>query len=250
MDLLIVEDEPIAQKRYCNYIKEYGGGYNIIGLASTYDEAINCFETNKPDIIFTDIIIPGGTGLDFLQYAREKSWSGIFVVISGYDKFHYAKKAIQLKVFDFLVKPVFKNDFFEVLDKVKLTIKDIPIIKNKYYNEDLPLHIRKAMKYVEHNYSQEINLSDVANIAGVSVAYLSSNFSKQIKITFVDFVKYYRVKIASDLLKNKDLSLEEIADKVGFCDASYLNRCFKKVLGVSPGKYRLNKYKITNKKNL
>ncbi|QTQ10939.1 response regulator [Treponema parvum] len=248
--LLVVEDEPRALARYRNYIELYKGGFEIVATASTYEEAIKAFNTCKIDCIFTDIIIPGGTGLDLLEYVRSKKWDGICVIISGYDKFSYAQKAIRLGALDYLLKPIFESTFFKMLDKVRLKMGIISPVTNKYYDQLLPRYIKKAMEYVEHNYDSEIQLSSAAEQASVSAAYLSSRFTKYLGITFIDFVKYYRVQVVKSLLEKSsiDCSLDEIADKTGFCDSSYLNHCFKKLQGVTPRKYQLD-YHAKEKQN-
>lgn len=244
--LMLIEDEPQSLTRYENYIDSYNGNFEIVIEASNYKEAIDKFTLNKVDAIFTDIVIPGGTGLQFIEAIKELGYKGVVVVISGYDNFTYAQKAIKLGASDYLLKPIFKSDYFSMLDKILNRVEGRSIIENKFYNEKLPQHVRKAMKYVERNYEREIVLSEVAQVACVSSTYLSSSFTKTINKTFVEFVKYYRIEVAATLLENVDLTLDEIAEEVGFCDNSYLNRCFKKIKGVSPGKYRTELIKQKN----
>ncbi|MBK5201933.1 MAG: AraC family transcriptional regulator, partial [Spirochaetaceae bacterium] len=210
----------------------------IDSVATSYQEAINKYNINEPDVIFSDIVIPGGSGIEFIEYIKNLNYKGLVVVVSGYDNFSYAQKALKLGCFDYLLKPIFRNDYFFMLDKVKNSIKGSSIVKNEYYSEQLPAYIKKAMEIVERNYDRDIILDDIAYSSGVSAAYLSSSFSKYVNMTFIDFVKYYRVAVACLFLKNVNLTLAEIAEKVGFCDASYLTRCFKQIKGVAPGKYR------------
>ncbi len=236
--LMLVEDEPQALNRFRNYINSYDGDFEIAIEATNYDQAIEKFKEQEVDAIFTDIVIPGGSGLAFIEEIKKLGYKGVVVIVSGYDNFNYAQKAIKLGASDYLLKPIFKSDYFSMLDKIMNQVDGREIIHNKYYSEKLPQHVRKAMKYVERNYEREIILTNVSKVACVSSTYLSSSFSKILNITFVDFVKYYRVEVACKLLENVDLTLEEVAEKVGFCDNSYLNRCFKKIKGISPGKFR------------
>jgi len=247
--LLLVEDEPRALIRYINYIKLYQGGFVIEATAASYDAAVQAFDSHKIDCIFTDIVMPGGDGLQLLEYVRSKNWNGVCVVVSGYDKFFYAQKAIRLGALDYLLKPIFENTYFKMLDKVRVKLGMTSPVANKYYDASLPLYLQKAMEYVEHNYDQEIQLNDAAEQAGVSAAYLSSRFTKHLGISFVDFVKYYRVQVVISLLEKSpiDCSLDEIADKTGFCDSSYLNHCFKNLKGITPRKYQLD-YHANQKK--
>jgi two-component system response regulator YesN len=235
---MLVEDEPSAVRRYTNYLQEYKGNFELVAISSSFTEAVEQFGKQKPDVIFSDIIIPGGSGLEFLQQIRDGGYTGKIVVVSGYDNFSYAQKAIRLGAYDYLLKPIFKSDYFAMLDKVSHSCTEGTLVENEYYSENLPLHVRKAMKFIERNYDHDILLPEVARCAGVSPSYLSTSFGKTIGMKFIDFVQYYRVKVASSYLQNVDLTLEDIAEKVGFCDAAYLHHCFKKITGLSPGKYR------------
>jgi two-component system response regulator YesN len=237
---MLVEDEPRALSRYEHYLQEYKGDFEIVAEAMTYQDAEAKFPEAKPDAIFTDIIIPGGNGLQFLEHVRSQGWAGLFVVISGYDNFCYAQKAIKLGAFDYLLKPIFKNDFFAMLDNVKNRLAGIRIVDDAYYKDTYPLFLRKAMQYVEHNYRRTVLLTDVAEASGVSPAYLSATFTKLVGITFVDYVKYYRIAVAAAFLEKNpcDVSLDDLAEKVGFCDASYLTHCFKEIRGITPRKYQ------------
>ncbi len=204
--LMIVEDENASLCRYKKYIEQYDGGFIIESVATNYCEAIEKYNKTNPDVIFSDIVIPGGSGIEFIEHVRNSNYKGLVVIVSGYDNFSYAQKAIKLGCFDYLLKPIFKNDYFFMLDKVKNLIKGSSIVKNKYYSEQLPDYIKKAMKIVERNYDRDIILDDVASLAGVSSAYLSSCFSKHVNMTFIDFVKYYRVSVACLFLENANLT--------------------------------------------
>jgi len=237
---MIVEDEQGALNRYKQYLQQYQGGFTVVAFAMNYQEALDQFIKTQPDLIFTDVVIPGGSGLQFIEKIRSLGYTGLVVVVSGYDNFLYAQKAVKLGAFDYLLKPIFRKDYFAMLDKVKSTISGSSIVKNDFYSEKFPSYIQKAMKIVERNYESDITLDKVAEEAGVSSAYLSMSFSKYVHMTFINFVRYYRVKVSCLLLQDMNLTLSDVAEKVGFCDASYLTRCFKKIKGITPGKYRCN----------
>ncbi len=238
MRVMLIEDEPNAMERYSSYISSYNAAFEIVAKASTYEQARTLFAQNKPEIIFSDIVIPGNTGLRFLEEVRASNWDGLAVIISGYGDFSYAQKAIKLSVFDYLLKPVFQKDLEQVLDKILrlMNAKDPQI--HYFTDRNLPVYVKKAVQYVEHYYNQEISLCAVAEFANVSPSYLSASFSKKCGMTFVEYLHAYRSDMAAKYLLDTDLTLEEIADRVGFGDSSYLNRCFKKRYAVSPGQYR------------
>ncbi len=238
MRVMLIEDEPNAMERYSSYICSYNAAFQIVAKACTYEQARELFAQTNPEVIFSDVVIPGNSGLHFLEEIRLLAWDGLAVIISGYGDFSYAQKAIKLSVFDYLLKPVFQKDLEQVLDKI-LRVMDAKQPQIHFFaDRNLPVYVKKAVQYVERYYNQEISLCAVAESAHVSPAYLSSSFSKKCGMTFVEYLHAYRSEMAAKYLLETDLTLEEIADRVGFGDSSYLNRCFKKRYSVSPGQYR------------
>jgi two-component system response regulator YesN len=242
---MIVEDEPNAMERYSTYIASYDPSFNIVAKATTYKEACELFDKTNPDLIFSDVVIPGRSGLDFIKELREKGWKGLVVVISGYGDFSYAQQAIKLSVFDYLLKPVFQKDLEQVLDKILAVMNENPPM-DKSINQSLPPYIQKAIRYIEMNYNRLITLPDAAQFSNVSPAYLSAQFSLLCGMTFIDYLQMYRSKVAAKYLVETNQTLDEIAERVGFGDSSYLNRCFKKQYKMTPGQYR----RQTNENNL
>ena len=240
MKVMIVEDEPNAMDRYSVYITAYNSAFNLVAQATTYAQANQLFHQTIPDVIFTDVMIPGKSGLTFLEEIRRTGWEGLAIVISGYGDFSYAQQAIKLSVFDYLLKPVFQKDMEQVLDKILSIMERHPPVPKHLKNSSLPVFVQKAILYIEMNYNREITLKEAADFANVSPTYLCSIFSKKCHMTFVEYLHLYRSKLAAKYLTETDLTLDEIADRVGFGDSSYLNRCFKKQYKISPGCYRKN----------
>jgi len=236
--VMLIEDEPNAMERYSSYISLYDPAFEIVAKAATYEQAKRLFSENDPQIIFSDIIIPGSTGLRFLEEVRRAGWDGIAVIISGHGQFSYAQQAIKLAVFDYLLKPVFQKDLEQVLEKILKVLDEREPAGEHFPDRVLPLYLRRALEYIDRYYHQEVSLTAAASYAGVSPAYLSSSFSKRCEVTFIEYLQAFRSKMAAKYLEETDQTLEEIADRVGFGDSSYLTRCFKRVYHLSPGQYR------------
>lgn len=237
MKVMIIEDEPATMDRYASYISDYDSFFHVVAKATTFTQAEQLFEKTQPEIIFSDVVIPENSGLDFLEKKRNEGWNGLAVIISGYGQFTYTRQAIRISVFDYLLKPVFRRDIEQLLDKILVRARDkLPTCFKD--GTRYPLHIKLAIEYVQINYNREVVLKDAARYTHVSPAYLSASFSKSCGMTFIDFVQSYRSDLAAELLRETDLTLEDIACRVGFGDSSYLNRCFRKKYLMPPGQYR------------
>lgn len=115
----------------------------------------------------------------------------------------------------------------------------VSFIESTFNNKDQGnLHIRKALQYIASNYGSHISLADVAEVAELSPSYFSAMFSKVIGMSFRDYLCYVRVEESKRLLQSTNYSMAEIATAVGFPDQSYYCKAFKRLVGVSPGKYR------------
>ena len=96
-------------------------------------------------------------------------------------------------------------------------------------------HVRR---YLEDNYMFDISLDSVGEILHISPAYLSAQFKKYQKMNFLDCLTELRINAAKELLNDPFRSSAEVASMVGYEDASYFARAFKKRTGVTPTQYR------------
>lgn len=94
--------------------------------------------------------------------------------------------------------------------------------------------IFRAKQYINQNYDKNISLGDVAKYSGISESYLSREFRNKTGDSFSNYILKVRMNKAIELIKNSNLKIYEIAEKVGFNNAEYFSKQFKKVMGKSP----------------
>jgi YesN/AraC family two-component response regulator len=104
--------------------------------------------------------------------------------------------------------------------------------------------IYKALDYIRNNYMRKISLEDVASYVYLSPSYFSKIFKDETGTNFVTFLNDYRVRVSKRLLMDDSIELVELASLVGYEDQSYFSKSFKKLTGVTPGKYREARGKI------
>lgn len=99
--------------------------------------------------------------------------------------------------------------------------------------------LKKALSYIEENYSQEtLSLNLVAGEVNVSANYFSAIFSRAMQVTFVEYVTGKRMEKAKKLLRQTQMHTGEIAQEVGYKDSHYFSFVFKKTQGCTPREYR------------
>jgi two-component system response regulator YesN len=115
--ILLADDEGIMLESLKTIIMSNFADECMIDMAKTGRTVIEKAEEFRPDIVFMDIQMPGINGIDAIREIRKFNTSAIFIVVTAYDKFDYAKNALSLGVQDYLTKPVSKKTIIDVLIK-------------------------------------------------------------------------------------------------------------------------------------
>lgn len=98
--------------------------------------------------------------------------------------------------------------------------------------------IYKAMDYIKRHYMQKLTLEEVAEHVFFSPPYFSRIFKNEMGITFNKYLNKVRIANSKQLLNDKDMSLADISEAVGFHDQSHFSKMFKSITETSPKKYR------------
>lgn len=102
----------------------------------------------------------------------------------------------------------------------------------------LPSAIARAVKYIETHFHEDIALQDIVVASRLSTYHFTRLFHRTMGVTPIKYLTKVRLTKAVTLLKNHELTIEEIAKHVGFNDANYFSKVFKKALDVTPSTYR------------
>jgi len=116
--IMIVEDKHPILRNLVKKIESFSPRLQVIGEATDGVTALDMYLRLKPQIVFTDIRMPGMDGLELITEIKRVNPDTLFIIISGYNDFEYAREAMRLGVTEFLLKPVTQSAMNEVLDKV------------------------------------------------------------------------------------------------------------------------------------
>lgn len=100
------------------------------------------------------------------------------------------------------------------------------------------LVIERALAYIHTHYDQGLTLEQVAAKVNRSPFYFSHLFKKEMNMTFVEYVTHLRVQKAKELMQEGDVTIAEVAAKVGYQDPNYFSRVFKAITGLSPTQWK------------
>lgn len=122
--LILVDDEAHVRSSIRANTPWNDYGFNVIGEANNGIEAIELVEDLKPDVIITDIRMPYLDGIELIKQIREIQPTITIIILSGYDEFTYAQTAIHYNVKEYILKPVSKKDFCDLLERTKLMLDE------------------------------------------------------------------------------------------------------------------------------
>ena len=116
--LVIVDDEPFILRSIKSEIEQLHAGFEVVGTAYDGEEALAIIEMTSPDVVFSDIRMPIMDGLQLIEHLKTKKSNIITVILSGFQEFEYARKALQLGARDYLLKPIKTAELSNTLNTI------------------------------------------------------------------------------------------------------------------------------------
>lgn len=250
--VLVVEDEKLIAKNIAKNIEKANPKFKVIGIVYNGEDALDFIKQQTPNVIVTDIQMPVIDGIELIRRISEYNNYIKCILLSGHDDFSYAKSAIEYGAFAYLLKPVNLDELSNVLKKLEITFfssyEMISSVQKSpcYTSEEIADLVKK---YIEQNYNQPIDLNTIASHFSFSPSYLTKIFTKHAHITPSKYILNYRINIAKQLLGDFSLTINMVANMVGYTDPFYFSKSFKTIVGMSPASYRDTLSK-NNKKDL
>ena len=241
--VLIAEDENLIRKKLLHFIDYDALGMVVVAEVDNGVSGVELIKKYKPDIVLADINMSEKDGLDMIKETLDYDY--IAIIISGYDYFSYAQRALKYGVTDYLLKPISLDDLKEALVNAREIIykKRSVISRNSDIENAIDISTDEAIKdstvveminFIKNNYQDKISISDLSKKLAYSESMLNRKFKKEVHITFNEYLNRYRINKAIELLKNSDYNITEISYMCGYSSAKYFSRVFKKYLGISP----------------
>ncbi len=116
-----------------------------------------------------------------------------------------------------------------------------PANEEEQYNISLNSKLKKTLEYIRNNYSENITVEKAANLSNFSASHFSKMFRQLTGSSFTQYLKNYRLEMASDKLENNESKVSEIAFECGFNNLSYFTRAFCEKYHKTPSEFRKNK---------
>ncbi len=284
--MILLDDEKIVLQGIQKLCQKEDFGFVIKGAYVDPLKALDALPDLRPHLVITDVRMPQMDGLEFARRVREILPESEIVILSGYRDFSYAQTAMQIGVSDYLLKPVKKADFsdmlhriyerleaksgqasyYRVLDgyarglvdeaEVRQAVSSMQPSGTVHHPGELAREgdksptriVRDALYYIRRHYNENISLTDVAEHINVNKSYLCDVFKKEQKVTILQYMTNLRIEKAKELLIHTDMKMYEISVEVGYNDYTYFSQIFKRSTGETLSEFR-KKY-VKKKENL
>ena len=246
INTIIIDDEYWIIEGLKHTIDWEDNGFKIIGAFTNLNSASDFVFLNqhKIDLVITDIRLGNKSGLDFIKEMKSVLKSdAVYIVMSAYQDFQYAKQAIKLGVFSFVEKPMEADELLStLLDLKKMRFPVDLDDTDSDLNESPKNTVSRILDYSLKNYSDPcFSLSTVSEHFHLSHKYLSSIFKKHTGENFTTYIRNLKIEKSKELLATTNKSLKDIAVSCGFTDYYYFSKVFKQTVGISPTDYRKEK---------
>ena len=223
INAIIADDEPAVAKIICHIIEKEQVPIDIVGKAENGVEAVKLMKEKEVQLVFLDISMPFMNGFEVMESAPNKD----YIIITAYDSFQYAQKALRLGAKDILLKPI----------EYKQLIQSITRAIGWKFTENTTLN--GILEYINNNYQEKIDLTMLGNMFYISPSHISRLFKRYLNTNTISYVNEVRIKKAVELLNKENLSVKEVAELTGYESLNNFYKYFKLYTGSTPAAYAL-----------
>jgi signal transduction histidine kinase/ligand-binding sensor domain-containing protein/AraC-like DNA-binding protein len=255
--LVLVEDNDDMR----NYmIEKLSVCFNVCGVSNGV-EAIKCTKELLPEIIISDLIMPGMDGLTLCQKIKEdESLSDIFFILITAKNSPDTEISSYKEGVDIFIKKPFDIDVLikQISNILSTRLKQKNQIIHRFlvHPDDSPklgskdIFVKNVMRIVEEKLADsDFKLEDFAGEMNLSLTVLHRKFRVLLGETPNQFIRTVRLKKAGQLLLTSDLTIAEVGYMTGFKQPHYFIKCFKDTFKETPKNYRLKANQVKNNTN-
>lgn len=251
MDFLIVDDDVMIVKGLTAIINQFNIENCHITTAFNAVDALKILGSKGTDLLITDIDMPCMNGLDLIKEAQEKQYCKHFVILTGYERFDFVRQALRYKVNDYLLKPINKDEFRNIILKVESELSgagnaspnsslyELSIYKILNSARNCSDKFRKITEYIYSHFTIDISLEQIGTAFDLNPNYICSLFQNELNTTFLYFLDCVRLSKSIELLlSSKNAGIKHVATASGFMNERHFYKVFKKRIGDTPGQFR------------
>lgn len=259
--VLLADDEQIERMALAKRLHKHFGDSLVIWQAADGNEAVRLCFKERCQIVIMDISMPELNGVEAAEQIRRLDEDCEIIFLTAYDEFSYAKRAIAIHALDYLLKPCEEEELTAVMEEAVGRIQKREQFEKLHMEQEMPEETgaempepdleeepdepdrlgqaaEKIRGYIRKNYMKDISMQDAARMMNYSDAYFCKLFKQCFDQNFTAYLARFRINEARRLLQDKNASVREVSMLVGYYDANYFAKVFKRIAGMNPSEYR------------
>lgn len=259
--VLLADDEQIERMALAKRLHKHFGDSLVIWQAADGNEAVRLCFKERCQIVIMDISMPELNGVEAAEQIRRLDEDCEIIFLTAYDEFSYAKRAIAIHALDYLLKPCEEEELTAVMEEAVGRIQKREQFEKLHMEQEMPEETgaempepdleeepdepdrlgqaaEKIRRYIRKNYMKDISMQDAARMMNYSDAYFCKLFKQCFDQNFTAYLAHFRINEARRLLQDKNASVREVSMLVGYYDANYFAKVFKRIAGMNPSEYR------------
>lgn len=190
-----------------------------------------------PDLIITDIEMPGLSGIEMLDLTKKLIPDSQIIFVSAYETFEYARMAMRLQACEYLVKPFTRATLRAAIEEAIGRLAKKSEGGDTDYSSCSPV-MQSILEYINSAVYGQISLEMVAAHFQMSPSKLGRLMKKELDMGFFDFITKKRMERAKQLLSLPNMRVGDVAERVGYGDYITFYKAFMRAEGISPTDYR------------
>ena len=259
--VLLADDEQIERMALAKRLHKHFGDSLVIWQAADGNEAVRLCFKERCQLVIMDISMPELNGVEAAEQIRRLDEDCEIIFLTAYDEFSYAKRAIAIHALDYLLKPCEEEELTAVMEEAVGRIQKREQFEKLHMEQEMPEEpgaempepdleeepdepdrlgqaAEKIRRYIRKNYMKDISMQDAARMMNYSDAYFCKLFKQCFDQNFTAYLARFRINEARRLLQDKNASVREVSMLVGYYDANYFAKVFKRIAGMNPSEYR------------
>ena len=218
---VICDDEKAALNIIRHFVEAETLPIEIVGTAQNGKDAWELIQREKPDLAFMDIHMPYMNGFEIIQKMTDTK----VIIITAYDSFEYAQRALRLGASDIISKPV---EFEQLRQAI------VRAVGWKFTGNEM---VNTILEYIYEHYNEKIELETLANLTFCSESHIARAFKKNTGMTIISYIHQVRIEKSIKKMTEDGLSVKEAAEEVGYQNLNNFYKYFKLHTGMTPASY-------------
>jgi len=228
--------------------KELGTTYHI-EQSFNADMAVKSIFTNPPDLIISDVMMPGMDGVSFCKRVRNNHITAHvpIILLTAKNSIESEKEGLAAGADEYMIKPfniellttrieklieMRRSLQYHFEKKQELELPDIEILS---HNDKLMKRINQVL--TDNLSNEQLNVSFLCKEVGISRVHLNRKMHELVNISAQDYIRIFKFRYAAKLLREKKMSIAEVAYSIGFANHSHFTYRFRLYFGVTPTEF-------------